>query len=616
MKRNKIFSRLFVLATACMAVACAEDASVEMPEHTIEKPESATATGSTLFSVDLSTDKIITGDVYVVELNGTVTLTDNSQALVSHQWSLSENAAFASGGEVDASASDVSYDQEVTVIFLTAGYHTVSVKNRYSEMVSYEFVSINGDKEIINSVEDDNGYYIMEFDYTFMVYSQTYDSLEAKIYTDEACTTEAVVSSSGLVSIPFNKKLYLKDVSVYNSTDEAPTDYQWVETSGYQGTATFENITESGSTASVEFDEVTESGSEVSLRMVVSREAQLDKSPYVSAIEDSYYNGLSKVSVYYLLTDPLVIASIEPYDTDHNGETNQIEITLDSDDVGVFSSESIATLSSEASKFKIAYENSVGNGTVTGQSMAMGSSATSLIVTFDGSIYTDDTALTLSLTDDIESIDSFSARPLSADDFDSVALTYDAYDYLPASLFDFTDGVADGVTPADLGWGMTATTGTTSDTMNSYLAFVDDPLGSGKKVLKVYRESDDSTNSKIVYNSYVFSAGPGNYHYTVELYGTSDEETTTKQSITLYLTNGSSFTDKTFTAGNGGGFFSVWNVCGGAWYTYARATPTSIENSPGADEIRFCFDFNSFFGTFYIRKVSVVSADNVTRASN
>ncbi len=213
MKYNKIFSRFFAIAAAFMAVACAEELAVEMPEHTIEKPDSPIAEGSTLFSVDISNDKMISGDIYVVGLNGIVTFTDNSQAVVSRQWSISENTAFAKDGEIDASASDVSDESQVDVMFLEAGYHTVSIKNRYSEMVSLEYVAMDGSKELINSTEDGNGYYIMEFDYTFMVYSQTYDSLEAKIYTDEACTTEAVISSSGLISIPTEKKLYLKDVS-------------------------------------------------------------------------------------------------------------------------------------------------------------------------------------------------------------------------------------------------------------------------------------------------------------------------------------------------------------------------------------------------------------------
>ncbi len=539
--------------------------------------------------------------------------------VVSRQWSISENTAFAKDGEIDASASDVSDESQVDVMFLEAGYHTVSIKNRYSEMVSLEYVAMDGSKELINSTEDGNGYYIMEFDYTFMVYSQTYDSLEAKIYTDEACTTEAVISSSGLISIPTEKKLYLKDVSTYNSSDEAPTDYEWVEVSGYLGGVTFAKITENGSTSSVEFGDTTESGSEVSIRMVVSRDAQEDVSPYVSAIEDSYYNGLNKITVYELITNPLHITSIEPYDEDHDGTTNQIEITLSSDDVGVLSSDSVSAVSAEASKFQIAYENEVGNGTITGKSMAMGSSALSLIVTFDGNIYTNDTSIALSLTADIENIDSFGARPLETTDFDAVALTYDQYDFLPASMFDFTNGVEDGATPADLGWGMCATGGTTSDTMNSNISFVDDPAGSGNKVLKVYRESDDTTNSKIVYNSYTFDADPGNYHFSVELYGTEGEETTTKQSITLYITNGTSFTDKTFTSDSvtgssyGGGFFSVWNVSNGAWYTYSRTTSPSCANSAGGTDRRFCFDFNSFFGTFYIKKVSVISTDIVTR---
>ena len=510
MKYNKIFSRFFAIAAAFMAVACAEDNTVVMPDHEIVKPEPPKVEGSTLFDIEIDNNQILSGDIRIVDLNGIVKFTDNSEALVSHQWKLSENAVFVKDGVVDPLASDVSYDKQVEVQFLTADTHTVSVKNRYSEMVSFEFVSADGKTELINSVEDGNGYYIMEFEYKFKVYSQTYKNLEAKIYTDKACSTEAVISNDGLVSIPTGKKLYLKDVSKYSSVAEAPTSYKWVETSGYTSEVKFERVTDNGSISSVEFSESTEDGAEISLRMIVSREAGGDS--YVSEIGETFYNGLSKICVYELVVNPLVVSTVLPYDLDHDGTTNQIEVMLDKNDVGVFSAESIAAANANAKQFELRYDNVVGDGILYGKSLSLGDNALSLIVTLDGNLYTNDTNITLTLKSDIEGVDSFYARPLSASSIASYALPYEPYNYFDDEIFNFA-AMDTSTNLLDLGWNYSGKAAT--------LSIAVDPVSNEGNCLSVDVGTETAGGHKTLTNTAVMDIPAGKYRFTAKLYQTA-----------------------------------------------------------------------------------------------
>lgn len=628
MKLNRIFSKFLLVAAAFMAVACSEDAEVDNAPHIITKPQSPEVTGNPYFKINIDKSQLlsetfdgVSSEVMIVNKGQEVELEDISECCVSHEWSVSEGAVFVVDGVEDN--TEILLDSKVMVKFLDEGDHTVTVRNRYSEMTSFEYTPKGGSVQLVNSIQEEGTqYFIMEFVYHFRVYSDSYDAsiFSTTLFTDEACTEPAEVVDGYVTLYANSDPLYIKDMSDYGVSQAAPTTYKW---SQILDAANMFEVTGIDNKAKISNFDTPDAETQVELafEMRVSREDNSTDEDmlYLPAIAETGYVSPIKVRIMPLSADPLVIASVEPYDLQNVSTTDQLILTLrqSDDDKATFDGEKLSGMSAaDLANLYVNYSNTTKG--VTDQKISVESVAIkaddskSMIITLSDKIYTDDSDLKLVLSSDLDGLDSTNNRPLESFETE---LLYTA-ELLPTEMFDFTDFTnPDNITPADLGWWLTNNSGAVAST--NTIEFVADPTDPTKTVMKVTM-NDTSTN--VLVNSYLFNMPEGDYFYEWETYGeVISPATSFNSSVTLYITNSTTYdnveaTRKSASGTEKGGFVKP-SI--GSWGVISRDTNVANPDlSPcfGGEDRRITVCSNSLVnGIFYVKRVSVRRADYTPR---
>ncbi|MFR9651347.1 MAG: hypothetical protein SNG35_04920 [Rikenellaceae bacterium] len=564
MKLNRIISKFFALAAAVMVVAACSDDPTEDGITGSGKPTPPVGDGETYFNFEVVSEKQIDDYEYVAAIGETIKFSDLSEATISHEWQLSsvEGMEFmlADGTTVDSASVDISFDDEVIVRFKQAGEYTITLVNRYSENVTYTYPpEPSGSPASVNGTEiGESGYYQMEWDVDVVVYSEEYNNLSASFFTSNDFATAVDTPWS-----PKDRSLFIKDTTPYSNDYERPSVYTWISTThsfsyndDESGVITFKNQDDDNGTVEVLFNEETVDGDEIHIRMIVERYDGGEESGWLPAIAATPYNGLSYVDVDELDMTDLVISGITPYDADNSGSTNQIELTLDSSNSGSFDAAVLAA-SSDYSKFTLAYTDNTngGSGSVTGTGWSVGSSSKSLVIAFNGSIYTNDSDIALTLSSDIADIDQYSVRPLTATAVNSAGanIAYERYNFLPDSEFNFNNGNGNAAN-----WAVyNSSNSLTGGYVLSTASIVASPLaGDTDNVLMVDFQvlSSESGHQSVKNSNYPINVPAGDYIFTCKVcMGAGGNPANTTTNLTMTLAELSSINSQTINGGSTGG---------------------------------------------------------------
>ncbi len=513
MKLNSIISKFFALAAAVMVVAaCSEDPTEDITGG--GKPTPPVGDGENYFNFEVATEGDLLKEIgdyeYVASIGETLKFSDLSEAALSHEWQLSSSEGMefmlADGTAIDPAAVDVSFDEEVYVRFTQAGNYKVTLVNRYADNVTYTYPPEPADSPTIQNGTQigDSGYYQMEWDIDVLVYSEEFSSLSANFYSNSSFSTPTEAWS------PEERSLYIRDDTEYSKDAERPTKYTWSCTSHTSDYVTFSDQKDEEGTVKVLFNSATEN---LHIRMTVERDAGDEDSGWLPAISSKNYDGLAYVEVGELDKSDLIISSITPYDPDGVGSTNQIELTLDSDDKGTFDSELLGD-SDGYSKFRLNYYDNTNNQSGTalvGEAWEV-STSKSIIVTLSGYIYTNDTEIDVTLSDTIADIDLYEERDLTVNAVASAGddIAYEPYNLLPAEEFDFStmDSISDN-------WWFT---GSASSTLGDF-ELVDDPFGSSEQVFAVHytcRANNNTSGHKHFKNVTNLNLDEGSYNISFD----------------------------------------------------------------------------------------------------